>query len=125
MKHGEITGQARSTKLAGPVHPARILAVHDIPRRRSGNLSEIAVRDVVHGRAVKNTEALANSEALEEYRDRPELRDGSLLDLVLHGAAKHVALFPGDPSGPEAVLGLAAGLAGALEGAEAQELDGG
>ena len=125
MKHGEITGQARSTRLAGPAHPARVLAVHDIPRTHNGKISEIAVRDVVHGRAVKNTEALANPEALDECRDRPELGDGNLLDLVLHGAAKHVALFPGDPSGPEAVLGLAAGLAGALEGAEAQELDGG
>ena len=55
--------------------PARILAVTDIPRTRSGKISEIAVRDVVHGRPVKNTEALANPEALEQYRDRPELQE--------------------------------------------------
>ena len=54
---------------ASPRHvPAEILAVPDIPRTRSGKISEIAVRDVVHGRAVKNTEALANPEALEHFR---------------------------------------------------------
>ncbi len=45
----------------------------DIPRTKSGKIVELAVRDVVHGRAVKNSEALANPEALEQYRDRPEL----------------------------------------------------
>ena len=40
--------------------PARIVAVADIPRTRSGKIIELAVRDVIHGRAVKNTEALAN-----------------------------------------------------------------
>jgi acetoacetyl-CoA synthetase len=55
--------------------PARILAVADIPRTRNGKISEIAVRDVLHGRPVKNTEALANPEALDQFRDRPELRD--------------------------------------------------
>ncbi|MDA0666749.1 MAG: acetoacetate--CoA ligase [Planctomycetota bacterium] len=59
---------------ATPRHvPAVICAVSDIPRTRSGKISEIAVRDVVHGRPVKNTEALANPEALEEYRERPQL----------------------------------------------------
>ena len=59
---------------ASPRHvPARIVAVADIPRTRSGKISEIAVRDVVHGRAVKNVGALANPEALELYRNRPEL----------------------------------------------------
>ena len=42
--------------------------VSDIPRTRSGKISEIAVRDVVNGRPVKNTEALANPQALAEYR---------------------------------------------------------
>ena len=42
----------------------------DIPRTKSGKIVELAVRDVVHGRAVKNSEALANPEALELYRDR-------------------------------------------------------
>jgi acetoacetyl-CoA synthetase len=54
--------------------PARILAVPDIPRTKSGKIVELAVRDVVHGREVKNREALANPEALEHFRDRPELR---------------------------------------------------
>ncbi|MCP5154717.1 MAG: acetoacetate--CoA ligase [Ectothiorhodospiraceae bacterium] len=53
--------------------PARIVQVPDIPRTKSGKITELAVRDVVHGRAVKNKEALANPEALEHFRDRPEL----------------------------------------------------
>ncbi len=54
--------------------PARIVAVADIPRTLSGKIVELAVRNVVHGRAVKNTEALANPEALELFRDLPQLR---------------------------------------------------
>jgi acetoacetyl-CoA synthetase len=54
--------------------PARILQVADIPRTKSGKIVELAVRDVVHGRPVKNKEALANPEALELFRDRAELR---------------------------------------------------
>jgi acetoacetyl-CoA synthetase len=53
--------------------PARIVAVTDIPRTISGKVVELAVRDVVHGRPVKNTDALANPEALEQFRDRLEL----------------------------------------------------
>jgi acetoacetyl-CoA synthetase len=60
---------------ASPRHvPARIVAVADIPRTRSGKITELAVRDVVNGRAVKNTEALANPEALDLYRDLPALK---------------------------------------------------
>ena len=60
---------------ASPRHvPARIVQVTEIPRTKSGKIVELAVRDVVHGRDVKNKEALANPEALEQYRDRPELR---------------------------------------------------
>jgi acetoacetyl-CoA synthetase len=60
---------------ASPRHvPARILAVADIPRTKSGKITELAVRDVVHGRAVKNREALANPEALDLYRDMPKLK---------------------------------------------------
>jgi len=55
--------------------PDKILQVMDIPRTRSGKIVELAVRDVVHGRAVKNLEALANPEALEHFKDRAELRD--------------------------------------------------
>jgi acetoacetyl-CoA synthetase len=59
---------------ASPRHvPAKIVAVADIPRTRSGKITELAVRDVVHGRPVKNTEALANPEALALYKDLPEL----------------------------------------------------
>ncbi|GAA4106620.1 acetoacetate--CoA ligase [Aminobacter aganoensis] len=54
---------------ASPRHvPARIVAVADIPRTKSGKITELAVRDIVHGRAVKNQEALANPEALDLYR---------------------------------------------------------
>jgi acetoacetyl-CoA synthetase len=53
--------------------PAKILQVADIPRTKSGKIVELAVRDVVHGRTVKNLEALANPEALVNFRDRPEL----------------------------------------------------
>ncbi len=53
--------------------PAKILQVGDIPRTKSGKIVELAVRNVVHRQPVKNVEALANPEALEYYRDRPEL----------------------------------------------------
>ena len=60
---------------ATPRHvPARIVQVPEIPRTRSGKIVELAVRDVVHGRPVRNREALANPGALEAFRDRPELR---------------------------------------------------
>jgi acetoacetyl-CoA synthetase len=60
---------------ASPRHvPAKIVQVADIPRTKSGKITELAVRDVVHGRAVKNKEALANPEALDLFRDLPELR---------------------------------------------------
>ncbi len=55
--------------------PAKVLQVADIPRTRSGKIVELAVRNVVHGEAVKNLEALANPEALAFFRDRPELSD--------------------------------------------------
>ncbi len=54
--------------------PARIVQVTDIPRTKSGKITELAVRDTVHGKAVKNKEALANPEALELFRDLPALR---------------------------------------------------
>ena len=53
--------------------PAVILQVPDIPRTKSNKIVELAVRAVVHGQPVKNVEALANPEALEHYRNRPEL----------------------------------------------------
>ncbi len=58
-----------------PLHvPKVILQVQDIPRTISGKISELAVRDVVHGRPVANTEALANPEALSLYENLAELR---------------------------------------------------
>jgi acetoacetyl-CoA synthetase len=54
--------------------PAKVVQVRDIPRTRSGKLVELAVRNVVHGEPVRNVEALANPEALEQFRDRDELR---------------------------------------------------
>jgi acetoacetyl-CoA synthetase len=61
---------------ASPRHvPARVVPVADIPRTKSGKIVELAVRDVVHGRPVKNREALANPEALDLFRDLAALRD--------------------------------------------------
>jgi acetoacetyl-CoA synthetase len=60
---------------ASPRHvPAKIVAVPDIPRTKSGKITELAVRDIVHGRTVKNKEALANPEALDLFRDIAELQ---------------------------------------------------
>lgn len=53
--------------------PAVVAQVTDIPRTKSGKITELAVRDIVHGRTVKNVEALANPEALDQFKDRPEL----------------------------------------------------
>ena len=59
---------------ATPRHvPARILQVTDIPRTKSGKIVELAVRDLLHGREPANREALANPEALDQFRNRPEL----------------------------------------------------
>ncbi len=59
---------------ASPRHvPAKIIAVADIPRTKSGKITELAVRDVVHGRQVKNREALANPEALDLFRGLADL----------------------------------------------------
>lgn len=55
--------------------PAKIVAVPDIPRTISGKIVELAVRAIVHGKPVKNTDALANPRALDHFRDLPELRE--------------------------------------------------
>ncbi len=55
--------------------PAKIIAVTDIPRTISGKITELAVRNVIHRRAVKNTDALANPDALRLYEDLPELQN--------------------------------------------------
>ena len=68
----KIQNQVRAN--CTPRHvPAKILQVEDIPRTKSGKITELAVRDVVHGRVVKNVEALANPEALAFYEERVEL----------------------------------------------------
>ncbi|MEJ0012086.1 MAG: acetoacetate--CoA ligase [Bauldia sp.] len=61
---------------ASPRHvPAKVIAVADIPRTKSGKIVELAVREVVHGRPVKNVEALANPSALEHFRNLTALAD--------------------------------------------------
>jgi len=60
---------------ASPRHvPAVIVQVPDIPRTKSGKITEIAVRDIISGREVKNKEALANPEALDHFRGLQELQ---------------------------------------------------
>jgi acetoacetyl-CoA synthetase len=55
--------------------PAKIVQVSEIPRTKSGKIVELAVREVVHDRPVKNVHSLANPEALELYRNLPQLQD--------------------------------------------------
>ena len=69
---GRIRGVIRENTTPRHV-PAKVLAVPEIPRTKSGKIVEIAVRSVVHGEAVRNTEALANPEALEHFRGITEL----------------------------------------------------
>ena len=65
----------RIREYASPHHvPRKILQVGDIPRTISGKITELAVREVIHGRSVANQDALANPQALELYRDLEELR---------------------------------------------------
>ncbi|OIN87184.1 MAG: acetoacetate--CoA ligase [Alphaproteobacteria bacterium CG1_02_46_17] len=61
---------------ASPRHvPAKILQVTDIPRTKSNKIVELAVKEVIHGRPVRNVEALANPDALELYKDLEELKN--------------------------------------------------
>ena len=67
--------KARIREYASPHHvPRKILQVSEIPRTISGKITELAVRDMIHGRPVPNREALANPAALDQFRDLPELR---------------------------------------------------
>jgi acetoacetyl-CoA synthetase len=68
----KIRGRIRANTTPRHV-PAKVVQVADIPRTKSGKIVELAVRNVVHGRPVKNLEALANPEALAYFRKRPEL----------------------------------------------------
>ena len=70
----KIRQQIRSNTTPRHV-PAKVVQVADIPRTKSNKIVELAVRDVVHGRPIKNVEALANPEALDHFKDRAELRD--------------------------------------------------
>jgi acetoacetyl-CoA synthetase len=80
---GELLSEALKERIrlqirrnASPHHvPKKIVQVADIPRTISGKITELAVRDVIHGRPVRNRDALANPDALELFRDLPELRD--------------------------------------------------
>jgi len=82
LSKGQTLDEALITKIksqirqgATPRHvPALIIAVDAIPRTRSGKISEIAVRDTIHGRKLKNVDALANPEALDCYVDMQELK---------------------------------------------------
>ena len=77
LKPGCVLDEALTARLkksirdqASPRHvPAKIVAVSDIPRTKSGKITELAVRDVIHGRIVKNVEALANPEALKNFEN--------------------------------------------------------
>jgi len=72
----ELIGRIRDhiRENTSPHHlPQKIIAVADIPRTISGKITELAVRDVIHGRPVKNVDALANPEALDLFRDLKEL----------------------------------------------------
>lgn len=72
----DLITRIKTTIRAGatPRHvPALVLAVPDIPRTKSGKITELAVRDLVNGREVKNRDALANPEALDFFKDIPEL----------------------------------------------------
>lgn len=72
---GEIRARIRESLTAHHV-PRLVLAVPDLPRTLNGKLSEVAAREAVHGRPVKNLDALANPEALGYVRDHPRLRVG-------------------------------------------------
>ena len=70
----EIKNKLR--QLVSPRHvPAKIISVGDIPRTRSGKITELAVRDVIHGKKIKNIEALSNPEALDLFKDLAELNN--------------------------------------------------
>jgi len=59
---------------ASPRHvPSKIFQVDDFPRTRSGKISELAVKDIIHGKEIKNTEALINPEILNNFRDFKDL----------------------------------------------------
>ena len=82
LREGLQLGEALQAKIRETIRrettnrhvPARIVQVTDLPKTVSGKIVELAVRNVVHGHPVKNRDALANPQALELFRDRPELQ---------------------------------------------------
>ncbi len=82
LREGTVLDEALVTNIKqtirgglSPRHvPAKIVAVPDIPRTKSGKIVELAVRDLVHGRPLRNREALANPEALPFFQNLPELQ---------------------------------------------------
>jgi acetoacetyl-CoA synthetase len=82
LREGIVLGEALVARIKEQIRrnattrhvPAKVVQVPDIPRTKSNKIVELAVRDVVHGRPVRNIEALANPEALEHFRNRQELR---------------------------------------------------
>jgi len=76
LKHGITLDEVLIDRIKQQIHsgasprhvPAKIYQVPDIPRTRSGKITELAIRDVIHGREVKNSEALANPEALDYFQ---------------------------------------------------------
>jgi acetoacetyl-CoA synthetase len=72
----ELIDKIKNTirKGASPRHvPAKVFKVKDFPRTRSGKISELAVRDIIHKKKLKNIEALANPEILEIYNNLDQL----------------------------------------------------
>ncbi len=68
--------KTRLRQEASPRHvPAKIIAIPEIPRTISGKIVELAVQQIIHGREVKNRDALANPQALDYFRDLPELHE--------------------------------------------------
>jgi acetoacetyl-CoA synthetase len=82
MAPGQVVDEALKARIVRQIRanttprhvPARIVQVADIPRTKSGKIVELAVRDVIHGRPVKQRDALANPEALDLFQDLPDLR---------------------------------------------------
>ena len=74
----ELTKDIKARIRSGASHrhvPAKVVQVTDIPRTKSGKISELAVRDVIHGRPIKNVTSLANPEALDLYKDLGALQE--------------------------------------------------
>jgi len=76
LREGRVLDAALEQKIRGAIRnelsprhvPAKILACPEVPRTLSGKITELAVRELIHGREVKNTEALANPAALDYFR---------------------------------------------------------